>query len=351
MVYMNRIYLTYGSNLQSILLETGRHPDFDGVWVAQELKGQDILFERVDSDTQGPSTLGIWFKAIRAISLTATFMPSMAILLWFQLMEVAINPYLAASSIMGVLFLQVSVNLFNDVGDYLKLIDLPTSLGGSGVIQNGWLTCKQVKEGAQVSLIIGCLLGLPALWASPAGVLLCGFLAVIGVVTYSGKPFNLKYKALGDVAVYGLCGPILTMGLSYGISGELQLGVLLIGSYFGFAAAAILNANNMNDIKVDTNRGAVTLASVLGFKLARKLQLGYYIAAFFSLYLLLEHSGLIIFIPLLLLPLAWAQYKKLKATNNSSDVSLENIRFDAAKLHLLMGGLLCASFIVMMYLN
>ena len=336
---MDRIHLKQGTALQSEMLMTGKHPEYDGVWVAHEIQGQDVLFIRMTGDT--PNLTRVWMKAVRAISLTATLMPSLAVLLWLQLLNFEINWLASICAVLGVIMLQVSVNLFNDVGDYLKLIDLPSSLGGSGVIQQGWLSTRMVKKGAFLTLIIGCLLGIPALMMSPEGILICGMFAVMGVMGYSGKPFNFKYKAMGDIVVFALCGPILTMGMSYAATGALQDGVLLIGSYFGFAAAAILNANNMNDIEVDTSRDASTLASVLGFKLARNWQLGYYLGAYFCLLNLVALSNAFIALPLITLPLVMLQIKKLKSTDNSSDERLADVRFDAAKLHLLLGVIFC----------
>ena len=191
---MNRIHLKHGSPLQLDMLMTGRHPEYEGVWVAHELQGQDVLFTRMTD--VAPSSLKVWAKAIRAISLTATLMPSVAVVLWIMLMGHEINLLSTVCAVLGVLLLQVSVNLFNDVGDYIKLIDLPTSLGGSGVIQQGWLSTNQVKNGAWLSLIMGCALGMPAMAFAPEGIITCGVLAVIGVVGYSGKPFNFKYQAM-----------------------------------------------------------------------------------------------------------------------------------------------------------
>lgn len=338
---MNRIHLKHGSPLQLDMLMTGRHPEYEGVWVAHELQGQDVLFTRMTD--VAPSSLKVWAKAIRAISLTATLMPSVAVVLWVMFMGHEINLLSTVCAVLGVLLLQVSVNLFNDVGDYIKLIDLPTSLGGSGVIQQGWLSTNQVKNGAWLSLIMGCALGMPAMAFAPEGIITCGVLAVIGVVGYSGKPFNFKYQAMGDFAVFALCGPILTMGMSYAATGTLHDGVLLIGTFFGFAAAAILNANNMNDIEVDTSRGASTLASVLGFKFARNWQFAYYLGAYACLFFLMGLSSAVMLLPLVTLPLVLLQIKKLKQTDNSSDASLAEVRFDAAKLHLLLGLLLCAA--------
>lgn len=341
---MERIHLKLNSAMQRLLLMTGKHPEYEGTWVAHEVHGQDVLFASVPQDSQ--SSIKSWLSAIRAISLTATFMPALAVCLWLALAGASINWPVTVSAIAGVLFLQIAVNLFNDVGDYVKLIDLPTTLGGSGVIQKGWLSTRQVQKGAWFSLILGCVLGVPALINHPEGILTCGALAVLGVVGYSGKPFNLKYRAMGDLAVFVLCGPVLAMGVSYAAVGQLQDGVLLIGSFFGFAATAILNANNMNDIEVDTGRGASTLASVLGFKFARNWQAAYYVAGYVSLVLLAQSASWWLLLPLVTAPLVIKQISTLKSTSDSSDEKLAEIRFDAAKLHLLMGILLCVALIV-----
>lgn len=338
---MNRIHLKRGTPLEIEMIMSGQHPDYPGRWVAQSLEGMDVLFSKVEATPV--NKLYVWLKAVRAISLTATLMPAIAVLLWLQVLALDINWFVSICAVFGVLCLQVSVNLFNDVGDYIKLIDLPSTLGGSGVIQQGWVNTLTVKKAAIVFLVLGCVLGFPALLHAPVAILMCGILAVMGVVGYSGKPFNLKYKGLGDLAVFVLCGPVLTMGFSYAATGMVQDGVVLIGCYFGFAAAAILNANNMNDIEVDTSRGASTLASVMGFVVARNWQALYYIFAYLCLFNIESESYILKLLPMITLPLAVLQIKKLKATNNSSDISLVNVRFDAAKLHLLMGVTICAA--------
>ena len=74
---MNRIHLKQGSALQLEMLMTGSHPEYDGVWVAHEIQGQDVLFIRVTDSI--PSKLFIWARAIRAISLTTTVLPMKAL--------------------------------------------------------------------------------------------------------------------------------------------------------------------------------------------------------------------------------------------------------------------------------
>lgn len=328
--------------LHAVLL-TGEVPDQSGRWVAQKVESNQVYFSPVNKN-EVPA-IHAWLISIRAISLTATLMPALACLLWLNFSGLSIDYRDAALAVAGLLLLQIAVNLLNDVGDYLKLIDLPNTPGGSGVIQKGWLTARQFQYAAWGALILGCMCGLPALLKAPEGILFCGLLGVIGVLGYSGRPFNLKYRALGDMSVFLLCGPVLTMGMSYAATGQLQDGVLLLGAYFGFAAAAILNANNMSDICTDEARGAKTLASVLGFHWARHGQTFYYVLAFLSLLALYKALAFWVLVPFLLFPLLLQQLKTLYGAQDSWEQQLTTLRFEAAKLHLVLGVAVCVGLL------
>lgn len=340
---MNPLTVKLHSAQLTPLLMHGVMQDHSSGWVANQVCNDDVVFTQI-KPTQH-SKFYIWFKAIRAISLTATFMPSLTLLLWCTVQGYQIDCFTLSFAVVGLLLLQVAVNLLNDVGDYLKLIDLPSTPGGSGVIQAGWLTTYQVRTAAIICLILGSGFGIPALWHSPLPIFICGLLAVMGVLGYSGKPFNFKYRALGDLSVFLLCGPVLTIGLSYAALGKVAEGTILIGAYFGFAATAILNANNISDIKNDIERGAITFACVLGFRHAIKLQVLYYAAAYTSLLMLVNQTHPSILLPLVLLPLVYKQIKTFLNANQSSDSALTGLRFEAAKLHLLLGVLLCVALL------
>ena len=338
------------SDQAQILLRHGHLMSSGERWVAQQVDANQVGFSQMD--VERPSGLFCWFKAIRAISLTATLMPALATLLWLSLLGLPINLWIASGAVFAVVLLQMSVNLFNDVEDYFKLIDLPGTLGGSGVIQQGWLSAQQVARGAWVCLVLGCLAGLPALLNAPVVVLLCGAAAVVGVLGYSGWPLRLKYRALGDAAVLLLCGPALTFGIAAAATGAdlstLPVGVLALGLFFGFAATAILNANNINDLYVDGARGSVTLAAKLGFVFARHWQTLYYLLAGFALVTLqqYEQAAIWMLLPFLATPLVLMQLRALYLADRPDHQDLAQVRFQAAQTHLLLGVLLCIGMLL-----
>lgn len=321
----------------------------------RDLLGEEkILFVLSDPTIEKiPSqSIRFWLETIRAISLTATATPGFAVLLWGQLLGWEINIVFFVMALMGALFMQIAINLWNDVYDHLKLIDLPGTLGGGGAIQKGVLSAREVNRWAWLFFTLGALLGLPILWVHPLLMGVIAIIAVIGVLGYSGPILNLKYRALGDINVFLLCGPALTAGFSLASFGKWDESILWIGAYFGFAAMAILHSNNLQDILVDRLRGAKTLASLLGFVQARHGLWVLYLLGYLSLGVLALNNTLFLIpmsVTLLGLPIAVSlSIKGIKASGPESGY-LSGIRIKTAQFHLLLGVLLCLGLIIGIY--
>ncbi len=336
------------------LLEFGRHREGDLEWIARPAavvddpeKGRSIRFDLLDPRAVAqPSSVKVWLQAIRAISLTATLTPSIAVLLYGILRGWAISVPLAVASIVGVLVLQIGVNLMNDVEDHRRLIDLPGTLGGAGVIQQGWLSARKVRIAAWVAFASGIVLGVPALLRSPSIMLIVGVLAVVGGVGYSWSPVGLKYKALGDLAVLLLCGPALTIGFALAAFGTFDVGVVLVGGTFGLAAVGILHCNNLQDIAVDRSRGAATVATLLGEGVSRVYLVALYVLAFSSWGLAWALAMPRLPLPALLVPaialLPTANLlRSILTAKSMQDPKLALVRVTAAQTHLAIGALLC----------
>lgn len=340
---MNKKRLPLGSEASDVALKTGC---IDGTfgWVAQAKEPDSVIFEWRNSEK--PALWYRVFKSIRAISLTATLLPAVAVVLLNLHLGFEVDAFTLVTAVLAMLFLQVAVNVFNDVEDYIKLIDLPDSLGGSGVIQSGWLSTQQMSRLAWGALGIACVLALPAVFKSPEYIMVCAILAGLGVLGYSGKPFRFKYRALGDMFVFLLCGPVLTLGVSIAATNTFNESTVLLGVYFGLIACGILNANNLNDINIDSQSGAKTLASVLGFEQARWLQLAYYSAAFISLLPLAWTVSAWLLLPWLAVPLIYKHISVLFSAQYCQDESLAQIRFDAAKLHMVLSIMICLGLFI-----
>jgi 1,4-dihydroxy-2-naphthoate polyprenyltransferase len=301
-----------------------------------------------------PKNFGFWLQTVRAPSLTASATPGLAVLFFGLALGWEANFALFSMAILGALFLQIAINIWNDVYDHLRLIDLPGTAGGSGILLEGTLSARQLNKLSWVCLIIGVALGLPVLVMQPALMTVIGGVAVLGVLGYSGPPLNLKYRALGDINVFLLCGPLLTAGFSIAAFSRVSSDILLIGAYFGLAAVGILHSNNLQDIPVDGKRGARTLASLLGFRQARHLLWIVYVLAWLSLLASSLHGAmpLLALLPTVLaIPLAFAHSRAALSASGPESGRLAGIRIKTAQLHLVMGLLLCAGLILSRALN
>jgi 1,4-dihydroxy-2-naphthoate octaprenyltransferase len=306
-----------------------------------------VVFEYLDSSAVRPRGIKPWLQAIRAFSLTATFTPCLAILMLliyerepFKLLE-------AITAALGVLGLQVAINVFNDIEDYRRLIDLPGTLGGSGMIQNGWWTPLELRTLAWSGLIFGGLLGVISVIREPMTLIPIAVLGAAGVLLYSAKQFGLKYIALGDLAVFVLCGPALTAGYALAISASVDSSVgshggaaLWLGSFFGFLAMALLHVNNVQDMGLDQKRGVRTLAIQLGFRNSLRLLYALYALAALSLAggvatHVLPAWVLAGLLPMMVVSLPWL--RSLSHALGPESARLSHCRIKAAQIHLLSG--------------
>ncbi len=291
--------------------------------------------------------LGLWARAVRAPSLSATGAPCVAVLLLGLLQGWSVNPLLAFFSVLGVLAVQISVNLLNDLEDLKRRIDVEGTLGGSGVMQEGLLQPREVQRAAIICLALGILFGLPAVFAQPQLLWLIAFSGV-GALGYSHGP-ALKYRALGDLAVLLLCGPVLTIGFSLAAFGRFDALVLALGMAFGFAAVGILHVNNFQDIDNDKRAGAVTVARLLGVSGSRVYLVSVYALAVSVWPIVASAEGLpllSVLVPCLgFIPAFWLTRRLWTASRQGLEglgrPELRLVRFDAAKVHLAIG--ICVS--------
>jgi 1,4-dihydroxy-2-naphthoate octaprenyltransferase len=299
-------------------------------------------------DSSGTKGFGLWARAVRAPSLSATGAPCIAVLLLGLLQGWEVSPLLAFFSVVGVLAVQISVNLLNDLEDLKRRIDVAGTLGGSGVMQEGLLEPSVVSRAALISLVVGVLCGAPAVFAHPE-LLWIVALSGVGALGYSHGP-ALKYRAIGDLAVLALCGPALTIGFSLAAFGRFDLLVVALGVAFGLAAVGILHVNNFQDMDNDKRAGAVTVARLLGVRGSRIYLVSVYALAVSIWPLVALSEGLptlAVVVPCLgLIPAIWLTRRLWAASRDGLEglkrPELHLVRFEAAKVHLAIGA--CVSF-------
>ena len=244
--------------------------------------------------------MNLWLMAARAYSFPASIIP----VLFGSMLAVVLNPGLQFNfvnfllTLIGCVFVQIGTNIINDIFDYDKGIDkedkeLGIPHGGSMVLSLGYVSMKQMKTWAVISLTVAFLIGLYLYTQAGSWILYLSLFGLLSAIFYTAKPIALKYKALGDIQVIISFGLGMTLGAYIVQTGTFSYMPLLFAIPLGLLIDAILHSNNIRDIKFDGKFGVKTLPILIGEKLSIKL---------FYVMVLGAYLTLIIFVALKLLP-------------------------------------------------
>ena len=211
-----------------------------------------------------PSPIKIWMRAIRIFSFTASITPVL-IGSAFALVSRDFSPLLFVLIALASVLCHAGCNLANDYFDHRKGIDDSESVGIGGVIQDGWLTADQVRNGMIACFAAATILGFAILALSTWWLLLLAIPSLLAAVLYTGGPKPLGYIALGEVTVWLFMGMGIVCGTYVAMAERLTWEVVIGSLGISALVAAILHANNLRDFEPDRVAGKRTLAHTLGW--------------------------------------------------------------------------------------
>ncbi|MDD5155974.1 MAG: prenyltransferase, partial [Candidatus Omnitrophica bacterium] len=199
-----------------------------------------------------------------------------------------------------------------------------------------------------VLLGTGFLLGLILVFARGLPVLILGIIGLAGGIFYSSRPIGYKYLGLGDIVVFLLMGPLMVAGTYFTLTGTLNPRVICVSLPVGLLVAAILNANNIRDIKYDRQAKITTMATLLGYESAKKEYFFLIVAAFLSIVIMIIAGMLPLWsmLTFLSLPAALKNAVALKRSREGEPGETVSLDVKTAQLHLLFGTLLFISIIL-----
>ena len=180
---------------------------------------------------------------------------------------------LVVVAVSGSVLLHAMVNLLNDYYDYSMRIDRP----GVGTVEyrphpivHGILTPRSTLLYGLAAGAAGLGLAAYASLSRPYAIVLGG-LGFLLAYAYSGSPFGLKYKGLGELGVFIAWGILIPVGSYYLASGSLSLFPVAAALPVALGIVAVLMANNIRDVEADRSAGVRTVETVLGFDGSRRL--------------------------------------------------------------------------------
>ena len=232
------------------------------------------------------------------------------------------SPLLLLLCVLGIVFLHLSSNLYNDYFDVKhgtdeanteyfnaglnsKLLEGAQLSGGSRAIELGLITLKGTKSLARNMLIAAILTASGLMYLSYSiteSMSNAQNAAIIGVIGlflgyfYTAKPIRLvSRRGLGEIAIFLAFGPLLTLGSLFAIStSTIELfsvdfyNAIYLGIPLGLLTTNILYINQFPDANSDSKTGKNHLVVTLGKKIARWGYLIILLGAFLSSFMLLD---------------------------------------------------------------
>ena len=222
-----------------------------------------------------------------------------------------------AVTVVGIVIFHAAANVINDYFDTKYRIDQPdspTAKYRQQPIISGLLSMRELYWEFVVLFGITSVIGVITAYFRTYHVLWIGLIGLLTSIFYTAGPVKFKYRALGEIAVFMMWGPLMIEG-AYAVQRHaLSMKALYISIPFGTLVALVLFANNMRDIAYDSRRNVKTLSIMLGSEKSYILFAALIIAAYayvlgMVLVGVMSWWGLLIFLSL---PKAFSLLKSFK---------------------------------------
>lgn len=189
-----------------------------------------------------------------------------------------IDPLLPIFSAISILLAGVAVSLMNDFSDHMNGIDrlLPKELYRP--IQKGWVSAWNVKVLSYFFIGLSFLFVVPIFFIYPF--LLIYFLGtlILGVYAQFRNDQSFKHQRFGEVVLFILLGPVLSMGFMSSISGlVIDVQSIWFGLFWGVFSLHLIHVQNFETLLVNSQAGVVNTTTVLGFDRSKMLLFGSWI--------------------------------------------------------------------------
>jgi 1,4-dihydroxy-2-naphthoate polyprenyltransferase len=210
-----------------------------------------------------------WLLAFRPKTLTAAVVPVVVATALAYADHQTVKYWVIAFALLSATFIQIGTNFINDAIDFKKGADTHERIGPQRVTQSGLLTGKQVLIGGFMCFALAAAFGLPLVIEGGIPILVVGLLSLAMGYCYTGGPYPLAYRGLGDLFVLIFFGLVAVCGTYYLHTGFVANSAIVAGFQIGFHATVLIAINNLRDAPLDAKVDKRTLAVRLGPKAAR----------------------------------------------------------------------------------
>ncbi|MEM7673896.1 MAG: 1,4-dihydroxy-2-naphthoate polyprenyltransferase [Verrucomicrobiota bacterium] len=204
-----------------------------------------------------------WILAARPKTLPAAACPVLA----GSLLAFSENAFVWIPAMVAVLFaflVQIGTNFANDYFDFKKGADTPQRKGPARAVASGWISPKSMLRATIGVLALAFCVGLTLIPFGGWMTLAVGLISIACAFAYTGGPYPLAYKGLGDVFVVIFFGFVAVGFTFYVQAGYFSPLGWTIGLAQGLLINNLLVINNIRDIEEDRKSHKMTLPARFG---------------------------------------------------------------------------------------
>ena len=221
-----------------------------------------------------------WLLAIRPKTLSAAIVPVLIGSALAAHEPPAVTWWVFWCALVGAVLIQIATNLINDAIDYKKGADTAERLGPVRVTQSGLISARTVMTAAYLCLAGAALCGIPLIYRGGWPMIAIGVASILMAYAYTGGPFPLAYRGLGEIFVLLFFGLIAVGGTFYAHSLQWNVDAALAGFAAGSLATVLLVINNLRDVDGDRRVNKRTTVVRFGTSFARAEILFFALAPF-----------------------------------------------------------------------
>ncbi|PCI27500.1 1,4-dihydroxy-2-naphthoate octaprenyltransferase [Candidatus Kaiserbacteria bacterium] len=190
--------------------------------------------------------LKTWVMAFRPKTLTAAVVPVFVATALLLPSDFPIRWWITLAALASALFIQIGTNLINDGIDFKKGADDENRLGPKRATQSGLLKYKTVMAMGFVSFLIAIVCGIPLVMQGGWVIAGIGVVSLICGYAYTGGPYPLAYRGLGDLFVIIFFGIVAVGGVYYLHTEGFHLDALVAGLQVGLLCTVLIAINKFN---------------------------------------------------------------------------------------------------------
>jgi 1,4-dihydroxy-2-naphthoate octaprenyltransferase len=221
--------------------------------------------------------LGVWKEAVRWASLTASI-ASVAVGIAAAFVATGrVQWSWALLTLLAAVSLQACTNIKNDLDDQLSGADdrnrtpILGLTGGSRVLQRGLVTRAELLVAMLLFGVISTAIGAYFALAGRPGVLLFGLAGLLIGFVYTGPPFRLANRGLGELAVALAFGVGIVCGTAYVQAGTVPLVAVAASVPVSILVGLLLFINGFQDAVSDDEVSKRTAVVRLGVRRASRV--------------------------------------------------------------------------------